>query len=53
MPILDSEKRKLFQEQGFILLENVIDSQLLKGLQRDFNGWVKDSINHPKINPLV
>ena len=48
MPILDSEKRKLFQEQGFILLENAIDSQLLKGLQRDFNGWVKDSINHSK-----
>jgi len=37
MPILDSEKRKLFQEQGFILLENAIDSQLLKGLQRDFS----------------
>ena len=38
MPILDSGKRKLFQEQGFIFLENAIDSQLLKGLQRDFNG---------------
>ena len=48
MPILDSEKRKLFQEQGFILLENAIESKLLKGLQRDFNGWVKDSINHSK-----
>ena len=48
MPILDSEKRKLFQEQGFILLENAIDSQLLKGLQRDFNWWVKNSINHSK-----
>ena len=48
MPILDGEKRKLFHEQGFILLENAIDSQLLKGLQRDFNGWVKDSINHSK-----
>ena len=48
MPILDSEKRKLFEEQGFFLLENALDGELLDGLQRDFNRWVKDSINHSK-----
>jgi len=48
MSILDSEKRRLFQEHGFFLLENAMEREMLEGLQRDFNGWVKDSINHSK-----
>ena len=46
MAVLAGEQRKNFQDQGFILLENAIDTELLEGLQNDFNGWVKDSINH-------
>ena len=46
MAVLAGEQRKYFQDQGFILLENAIDTELLEGLQNDFNGWVKDSINH-------
>jgi hypothetical protein len=46
MAVLAGEQRNIFQDQGFILLENAIDTELLEGLQNDFNGWVKDSINH-------
>ena len=46
MTVLAGEQINIFQDQGFILLENAIDTELLEGLQTDFNGWVKDSINH-------
>ena len=46
MTVLGDEQINIFQDQGFILLENAIDTELLEGLQTDFNGWVKDSINH-------
>ena len=46
MAVLAGEQRNIFQDQGFILLENALDTELLEGLQNDFNGWVKDSINH-------
>jgi phytanoyl-CoA hydroxylase len=46
MVVLAGEQRNIFQDQGFILLENAIDTLLLEGLQNDFNGWIKDSINH-------
>ena len=43
---LPSEQRNIFQDQGFILLEIAIDTELWKDLQNDFNGWIKDRINH-------
>ena len=36
MVFLAGEQRNIIQDQGFILLENAIDTELLEGLQNDF-----------------
>ena len=43
LPALSKEQNQFFWEQGYLLIENAVDPELLKGLQHEFAQWVGDS----------
>ena len=46
MITLDPAQCELFREQGYLLIENAVDEDLLAQLRRDFDTWVEESRQH-------
>jgi len=46
MAALTKEQQDRFWRDGYLVVENVVDADLLAGMKRDFAGWVDESRNH-------
>lgn len=46
MPHLSEDQRNAFWRDGWLLVENAVDADLLAELRRDFDGWVAESRKH-------
>lgn len=44
--MLDGKRIDFFRKNGFLMVEDVVDLELLRGLQSDFALWVEDSRRH-------
>jgi ectoine hydroxylase-related dioxygenase (phytanoyl-CoA dioxygenase family) len=43
MRVLSEDQRKQFWSDGYLVVENVVDADLLKTMQTEFSGWVEES----------
>lgn len=43
MSVLSEEQRKQFWSDGFLVVENAVDRDLLQAMQDDFSAWVEES----------
>lgn len=48
MSALSEEQQAQFWEDGYLIVENVVDNHLLAAMQSDFAGWVEESRGHNK-----
>jgi len=46
MRVLSEEQREQFWSEGFLLVENVVDADLLQAMRDDFSAWVEESREH-------
>lgn len=46
MTVLDEHQKKSFWENGYLVVENAVDVDLLDRLKADFDGWVEESRSH-------
>ena len=46
MSVLSEGKKKRFWNEGYLVVESVVDSGMLKALRDDFAGWVEESCGH-------
>ena len=46
MAALTKEQQDRFWRDGYLVVENVVDADLLAAMKRDFAGWVDESRNH-------
>lgn len=46
MRVLSDEQREQFWSQGYLVVENAVDTDLLKMMQNDFLAWVEESCQH-------
>ncbi|MFT7675967.1 MAG: ectoine hydroxylase-related dioxygenase (phytanoyl-CoA dioxygenase family) [Gammaproteobacteria bacterium] len=45
---LNEEQRESFWSDGYLVVENAVDSELLKAMQDGFSGWVEESRSYKK-----
>lgn len=48
MAVLSDGQKAQFWRDGFLVVENAVDDNLLKAMQDDFAGWVEESRGHTK-----
>ena len=46
MAVLSEAQKEAFWRDGYLVVENAVDPDLLKALKGDFAGWVEDSRGH-------
>lgn len=46
MAVLSKDQQEQFWRDGYIVVDNAVDGEILKTLQSDFAGWVEESRNH-------
>jgi len=46
MTKLSDVQKDTFWKDGYLIVENAVDQNLLEALQQEFNGWVDESRNH-------
>jgi ectoine hydroxylase-related dioxygenase (phytanoyl-CoA dioxygenase family) len=44
--MIEQQQIDLYNEQGFLLVENVLNAEEIAALQADFDGWVEESRQH-------
>jgi len=46
MSVLSDKQRQQFWKDGYLLVENAVDQQLLQAMKDDFSAWVEESRGH-------
>ena len=48
MRVLSEEQRQQFWSEGFLVVENVVDADILQAMQEQFSAWVEESREYSK-----
>ena len=48
MRVLSEEQRQQFWSEGFLVVENVVDADILQAMQEQFSAWIEESREYSK-----
>lgn len=48
MAVLSADQKELFWRDGYLVVENAVEPDVLAALKQDFSSWVEESRNHTK-----